>query len=108
MNRRTQSIAKPAAKADSPLASEKISSVHSSTDLRPNLSARIPAAAAPAAIPTEFILVKSPIFSGPSSHSFASAATTNEIIPTSMASNIQLRPALSSSLRCLGFRSSVI
>ncbi|MNZ40659.1 hypothetical protein D3C78_581880 [compost metagenome] len=102
INRNINNTVKLVAAADKPLAIENMSKVQSNTARRPNLSAIIPAIAAPNAIPTELILVKSPVCCGVRLHSAARAAAIKEIMPTSIASNIQLSPALNSNFLCFG------
>ncbi|MNN87741.1 hypothetical protein D3C81_2053380 [compost metagenome] len=61
INRKINNTVRLVAAADSPLAIENINKVHNNTARRPNLSAITPAIAAPKAMPTEFMLVKSPV-----------------------------------------------
>jgi len=91
-------IVKVEAKADNPLANEKITNVQIKTDFRPIRSAKIPNTKAPTAIPIELTLPIHPICAVVKFQSFASAAITNYKIPTSSASNSQPIPATPSNL----------
>ena len=75
-------------------------SVRAKTCRRPNRSARRPPTLAPTAIPTNPIEAIQAVSLGSSAHCAASAAMTNEISPTSIASRAQPMPEPVSTRRC--------
>ena len=94
--RSTISTARLVAKALSPLAIENSSSVAMNTRRRPTLSAHMPKATAPTAMPMELMLPSQPICAGVSDQLTLSAASTKANRPTSMASNSQAVPETNS------------